>query len=81
MNVRPIRAALTAAAVAAVALVTPGAAQAAPPSLTFSVRDGGVPEAGKWFQPSLHATDWSSWRLDHTKLVIDTTAVADFATA
>jgi len=79
---RQIRRGLIAVAAVAVAALVPTAAYAAPPALVLTVHDGGVPEAGKWFDLSLHAKDGSSsWRLDHSKLVVDTAEVADFATA
>ena len=70
------------AAVAAAALGAPSMAYAATPDLVLSVHDGGVPEAGKWFSLSLFDKGGSTqWAVSHSKLVIDTSAVADFATA
>ena len=79
---RQVRRGLIALTAVVVAALVPTAAYAAPPALVLTVHDGGVPEAGKWFDLSLSAKDGSSsWRLDHSKLVVDTSEIADFATA
>lgn len=72
--------AATAAAVAAVA-VPPAPAQAAPAPFTFSVHDLGVTPAGKLTIMDLRAGPGAPARLTDVKVVIDATAVADFATA
>lgn len=71
---------LIAALVAATAFV-PSAVQAKAPQFTLSVRDGGVSEAGKVFSLWLRPSTDEPWRLDHTKLVVDTADIAEFATA
>lgn len=74
--------AATAAAVAAVA-VLPAPASAAPvlPRYTFTVHDLGVTPAGKFTRLDLQAGGAALDRLTNVKLVIDATAVADFARA